>query len=166
MIEAASCGPHRLSTAKGSGSRLDANEWNSALPAAMLSLQRAGGHWSGSIMPGRDRPRHRAVMTQWTCRSAVQEPGPDEWARQLNSGTRRDGLLRSVHNANAASRSHVQVVFEIDGARRKETEYRRKRIAHLGKYQITTIGNQGRWILVIRADGTVTEDPCTRAVPP
>ena len=61
------------------------------------------------------------------------------------SGTRRDGLLRRVHDADAASGSHVEVVFEIDCARRKETEYRRKRIAHLGKYQITTIGNKGRW---------------------
>jgi hypothetical protein len=51
VIEAASGGPHRFFIAKGSGSRFEASEWNSVLPAAMLSLRRVAGHWSGLIMP-------------------------------------------------------------------------------------------------------------------
>jgi hypothetical protein len=44
VIEAASGGARRFFIAKGSGSRFEANQWNSALPAAMLPLRRAGGH--------------------------------------------------------------------------------------------------------------------------
>ena len=121
--------------------------WSTNVPAGdqTRNLRRATAPCPLKLGDSPCRPAFTARASQFSSELIYRRL--EAWRRSAarNSGTCDGGLLRSVHNAEAASRSHVQVVIEIDGARRKKTEYRRKLVAHLGKYQITAIGDKGRW---------------------